>query len=301
MRPSIRQLEYAVALAEAGHFGRAAQACHITQPALSAQIQALEQELGVALFERSRRGASLTPTGRWVVARARALLEGIDELCEVARGAREPLSGPLRLGVIPTVAPYLLPAWLPHVRKAWPRLRLFLREDQTDRIVEQLVDAELDVLLLALPIERSDVVAFPIFREPFVLVAPRDHPLGRGRGPVSQDELSEHDVMLLEDGHCLRDQALAVCRGSGARESSALRASSLTTLVQMVIGGLGVTLLPASAVDVELHGEDDVVVRRFREPAPGREIGLLWRKTSPRTEEFTLLGELLQRRAPGRR
>jgi LysR family hydrogen peroxide-inducible transcriptional activator len=118
---------------------------------------------------------------------------------------------------------------------------------------------------------------------------------------VSQDELSEHDVMLLEDGHCLRDQALAVCRGSGARESSALRASSLTTLVQMVIGGLGVTLLPASAVDVELHGEDDVVVRRFREPAPGREIGLLWRKTSPRTEEFTLLGELLQRRAPGRR
>lgn len=301
MRPSIRQLEYAVALADAGHFGRAARACHITQPALSAQIQALEQELGVRLFERSRRGASVTPTGRWVTARARALLEGIDELCDVARGAREPLSGPLRMGVIPTVAPYLLPAWLPHVRKRWPQLRLILREDRTERIVEQLVDAELDVLLLALPIERPDVEAFSIFREPFVLVAPRDHPLGRRRGPVAQADLAEHDVLLLEDGHCLRDQALAVCRAAGARESGALRATSLTTLVQMVIGGLGVTLLPTSALDVQLRGDEHIVVRRFRAPAPGREIGLLWRRTSPRGEEFSALGELLKAHAPKQR
>lgn len=301
MRPSIRQLEYAVALADAGHFGRAARACHITQPALSAQIQALEQELGVRLFERSRRGTNLTPTGRWVTARARALLDGIDELCDVARGAREPLSGPLRMGVIPTVAPYLLPAWLPHVRKRWPKLRLILREDRTERIVDQLVDAELDLLLLALPIERSDVEAFSIFREPFVLVAPRDHPLGRGRGPVTQADLAEHDVLLLEDGHCLRDQALTVCRDAGARESGALRATSLTTLVQMVIGGLGITLLPASALDVQLRGDPQVVVRRFRAPVPGREIGLLWRRTSPRGEEFSALGRLLKAHAPKRR
>ena len=143
--------------------------------------------------------------------------------------------------------------------------------------------------------------SFAIFHEPFALVAPRDHPLGRRRGPVGQDELSLHDVLLLEDGHCLRDQALSVCRGAGARESAALRATSLTTLVQMVIGGLGVTLLPATAVDVQLHGDENVVVRRFRKPVPGREIGLLWRRSSPRGEEFSALGRLLRRHAPKRR
>lgn len=298
IRPSIRQLEYVVALADAGHFGRAARACHITQPALSAQIQALEEQLGVTLFERSRRGANPTPVGRWVAARARALLEGVDELSEVARGAREPLAGPLRMGVIPTVAPYLLPDWLPPVRREWPHLRLFLIEDQTLRLVDRLLDGELDLLLLALPIERPDVKAFPIFEEPFVLLVPRDHPLGRSRGPIRQPDLSGHDLLLLEDGHCLRDQALSLCRGVRARESSVLRATSLTTLVQMVAGGLGATLLPESALKVERFDESRVVVRRFRKPAPGREIGLLWRRTSPRGEEFEALGRELRKHVP---
>jgi LysR family hydrogen peroxide-inducible transcriptional activator len=298
VRPSIRHLEYAVAVADARHFGRAARACHVTQPALSAQIQSFEELLGVQLFERSRRGVTPTPVGRWVVARARAILEGLDELADVASGAREPLTGPLQMGVIPTVAPYLLPAWLPHVRKAWPRLRLFLHEGQTETIVEQLVDARLDVLLLALPVNRPDVVSYTIFREPFVLIAPRDHPLGRRRTRVREDELAEHAVLLLEDGHCLRDQALSVCRRVGARETSAIRATSLTTLVQMVIGGLGVTLVPASAVDDDLRGRGEIAIRRFQAPVPGRDIGLLWRRTSPRGEEFEMLGRLLAKHAP---
>ncbi len=300
MRPSIRQLEYAVALADARHFGRAARACHVTQPALSAQIAGLEEDLGVQLFERSRRGVTPTPVGRWVVARARAVLEGIDELVEVAGGAREPLSGPLRMGVIPTIAPYLLPAWLPRVRQSFPALRLALHEERTERIVSQLVAGELDVLLLALPVSRPDVETFTVQEEPFVLAAPRDHPLGRRRGPVRPDELDGEPVLLLEDGHCFRDQALEVCQRAGARESSDLRATSLTTLVQMVIGGLGVTLLPQSAVNAELSGHDEVRVRRFRRPAPARTVGLAWRRSSPRGDEFELLGRTLKRKPGGR-
>jgi len=287
-----------VAVADARHFGRAAQACHVTQPALSAQIQSFEALLGVRLFERSRRGVTPTPVGRWVVARARAVLAGLDELEEVAHGAREPLSGPLHMGVIPTVAPYLLPRWLPHVHAAFPRLRLILREDQTDRIVAQLVDVQLDVLLLALPVSRPDVVAWPVFHEPFLLLAPRSHPLGRRRTRVHEDELTDQPVMLLEDGHCLRDQALSVCQRVGARESGTVRATSLTTLVQMVIGGLGATLVPASAIDDDLRARPEVVIRRFHDPEPGREIGLLWRRSSPRSDEFERLGALLREHAP---
>ncbi len=297
MRPSLRQLEYAVSVADAGHFGRAARACHVTQPALSSQIGALEEDLGVRLFERSRRGTTLTPVGRWVVARARAVLAGVDELVEVAGGSREPLSGPLHLGVIPTVAPYLLPRWLPLVRRAHPELVLYLHEDQTAKLVAALAEGRLDVLLLALPIARRDVETRPIFREPFLLAAPRDHRLARGRGGVRQQELDGEPVLLLEDGHCLRDQALDVCRRAGARESEQVRATSLTTLVQMVAGGLGVTLLPASAVAAEIRGRE-VTVRPFRAPAPSREIGLAWRRTSARAEEFALLGDLLRRHTP---
>lgn len=296
MRPSLRQLQCAVAVADAGHFGRAARACHVTQPALSAQIRSLEEALGVRLFERSRRGASPTPVGRWVVARARGLLAGVDELVEVASGSREPLTGLLHLGVIPTVAPYLLPGWLPRARRAFPALRLFLHEDQTARLVERLVDGRLDLLLLALPVARTDVESFPIFREPFLLAAPRGHPLARGRGGVRTADLRDEAVLLLEDGHCLRDQALDVCRQAGARESEQVRAASLTTLVQMVAGGLGVTLLPESAVEVEARGLE-IAVRPFRDPAPSREIGLVWRRTSARVDEFRLLGERLRRDA----
>jgi LysR family hydrogen peroxide-inducible transcriptional activator len=297
-RPSLRQLECAVAVANALHFGRAARACAVTQPALSAQIRALEDLLGVALFERSRRGVALTRAGERVVARARDLLQGLDELVELAAGEREPLVGPLHLGVIPTVAPYLLPRWLARVRDAHPKLQLLLHEDRTAALVQRLREASLDLLLLALPVAGSDLEALPIFREPFVLAAPRGHRLAQGRGPLAQGDLEGEPVLLLEDGHCLRDQALAVCRDRGARESETVRAASLSTLVQMVRGGLGVTLLPTSSLDVELRGGRDLAVRPFREPAPSREIGLLWRKSSPRASEFRALGEILRRHAP---
>jgi LysR family hydrogen peroxide-inducible transcriptional activator len=291
-RPSLRSLEYAVALADALHFGRAARASAITQPALSAQIRGLEERLGVRLFERSRRGVRLTSAGAVVVERAREVLRGLDELVAAAAGAREPLCGPLHLGVIPTVAPYLLPRWLPRVRAAFPRLRLFLHEDRTARLVAGLVDGALELLLLALPLRRPELEELPLYREPFVLALPRRHPLARARGPVREDALERESVLLLEDGHCLRDQALSVCAQAGAREAEGVRAASLGTLVQMVAGGLGVTLLPSLAVAAEAKGRD-VVVRPFREPAPARMLGLAWRASSPRAEEFRRLGALL--------
>lgn len=297
MRPSIRQLEYAVALADALHFGRAARACHVTQPALSAQIQALEGDLGVLLFERSRRGVRVTRAGSGVIARARDVLRGLDALVESAREARAPLCGPLHLGVIPTVAPYLLPGWLPRVREAHPALRLFLHEDRTATLVERLRQGELDLLLLALPLDDPAIETLPIFREPFVLAAPRGHPLAGGRGTLRESDLAREPVLLLADGHCLREQALAVCRQAGARESQEVRAASLSTLVQMVAGGLGVTLLPASAVAVEARGREEIAIRPFRAPGPSREIGLAWRRSSRRGEEFRLLGALLSRPA----
>jgi LysR family hydrogen peroxide-inducible transcriptional activator len=294
MRPSVRQLECAVAVADARHFGRAARACAVTQPALSAQIASLESELGVVLFERSRRGAKLTPAGERVVERARAALRALDEVSDAARDAAEPLCGPLHLGVIPTLAPYLLPRWLPVVRRKHPRLQLFLHEDQTARLVQQLLAGELELLLLALPVEGAGIDVLPLFDEPFWLAAPAGHRLAQSRErAVRESELTGEPVLLLEDGHCLRDQALAVCRHAGAREAEQVRAASLTTLVQMVANGLGVTLVPESALPVETRGARDLVVRPFRAPAPGRRIGLAWRRGSPRGAEFHMLGALM--------
>jgi LysR family hydrogen peroxide-inducible transcriptional activator len=297
MRPSVRQLEYAVALAEQRHFGRAARACAVTQPALSAQIQALEELLGVRLFERSRRGVTPTPAGARVLERAREALRTLDGVGEAAALAREPLSGPLRLGVIPTIAPYLLPRWLPRVREAWPKLRPYLHEDRTARLVAQLAAGELDLLLLALPIANPAFESLSIAREPFVLAAPAGHPLVRGRRPLAQAELAGAPILLLDDGHCLRDQALAVCGQARAAASDEVRAASLSTLVQMVASGLGVTLLPLSAVDVEVRDRAELAVRAFQKPPPSRELGLVWRRASPQAEEFRLLGELLRRLA----
>jgi LysR family hydrogen peroxide-inducible transcriptional activator len=291
-RPSVRQLEYAVALADALHFGRAARACAISQPALSAQIRALEELLGLRLFERSRRGVRTTRAGAAAIDRAREVLRGLDELVHSARASGEPFCGPLHLGVIPTVAPYLLPRWLPRVRAAWPRLRLFLHEDRTARLVVALVEGRLDLLLLALPLAREDLETLPIFDEPFALATPRGHPLARSRAPVRESELAREPVLLLEDGHCLRDQALAVCEQAGAREAEGVRAASLSTLVQMVAGGLGVTLLPSSSLATEARGRA-VAVRPFRAPAPSRTIGLAWRRSSPRGGEFHQLGGFL--------
>lgn len=291
-RPTIRQLEYAVAVADHRQFRRAAEACAITQPALSTQIRDLEELLGVQLFERDRRGILLTPEGEEVVRRARQVLADLDQLCESARcGA--PLTGPLRLGVIPTVAPYLLPRVLPAVRAAYPDLQLILREDQTGRLLEQLDGGKLDVLLLALGVEGVREPTLPLYDEPFVVAARRGHRLLE-REAISEHELAAERVLLLEDGHCLRDQALSVCRLAGAEESANVQATSLGTLAQMVSGGLGVTLLPLLSVEVEAPADGPTGVRPFAAPAPRRTIGLTWRPTSARADEYRLLGELIR-------
>jgi LysR family hydrogen peroxide-inducible transcriptional activator len=294
MRPSVRQLEAIVAVAEQRHFGRAARVCAISQPALSSQVRLIEEDLGVRIFERSRRGVLVTRSGEAVLECARAALRALDAVVAAAQ-QRGPLAGPLHLGVIPTIAPYFLPRWLPRVRSAHPELQVFLHEDRTARIVERLRDGELDLLLLALPVEGNDLEALPLLHEPFLLAVPAGHRLARGgRRRVAESELEDELVLLLEDGHCLRDQALSICQMAGARESLEVRASSLTTLVQMVASGLGITLLPESAAPAEVHPRDGIVLRRIRAPEPTRRIGLLWRRASPRAEAFAALGAQLR-------
>jgi len=298
VRPSIRQLEYLVALAGTRHFGRAAKACAVTQPALSLQIRELEELLGVKLFERGRRQVLVTPAGERVIERAREALRRIDDLLDEARAAQRPFTGRLSLGVIPTVAPYLLPRALPAVRAAYPGLELLLREDQTQRILARLREGDLELLLLALPVEGEDLEALPLFEEPFVLAVPASHRLARGHGPVSEAELAGEPVVLLEEGHCLRAQALALCDAVGARETGRVQATSLGTLVQMVANGLGITLLPATSVEVEARAGSGLALRAFAAPVPGRTIGLVWRRGTARGAEFRALGEIFTRCAP---
>ena len=296
-RPSIRQLECAVAVADTLHFGRAARVCSITQPALSAQIQSFEELLGVKLFERGRRGVIVTAAGTRVIEQARTTLAQLDGLVESAVGFAEPLSGTMRLGVIPTVAPYLLPALLPGVRRAWPKLRLVLREEQTARLVGQLEAGALDVALLALPVEGTAFVELPLYEEAFLFVAPPDHPLARDPAPrISEKALKGEEVLLLEDGHCLRAQALDVCRRAGAVAARRIQATSLPTLVQMVAGGLGVTLLPERARPLEAR-DGTLVVKEFSRPAPSRTVGLVWRRGAAREADYRLLGRTLARAA----
>jgi len=296
MRPSLRQLEYAVAVADHRSFRRAATACQVTQPALSTQIAQLERDIGTQIFERDRRRVLVTAAGEELIARARRILGEVDELVEGAGTHREPLTGTVRLGVIPTVAPYLLPRILPAVRQRFPKLLLVLREDQTARILEELEAGRVDAVILALPVP-GDITAAPLFDEEFLLAVPRGHALA-SRRRVRDGDLDGEEVLLLEDGHCLRDQALAVCRGTGATEAVQMRATSLPTLVQMVAGGLGVTLLPEMAGPVlAASPSTGVVTVRFTSPAPTRSVGLIWRTSSARLREFRALAEVMQEAA----
>lgn len=279
-----------VAVADHLHFRRAAEVCAVSQPALSAQIRELEDQLGVTLFERTRRKVMLTPIGREVAARARAILRDADDMVLAARGAAEPLVGELWLGVIPTIAPYILPHILPLVRERYPRLKLLLREDRTAILVDALERGQVDIVFLALPITAADTHAEPLIDEPFLLAAPADHPLARKNRAVSQAALGSAEVLLLEEGHCLRDQALAVCQLAGARETEQVRATSMATLVQMVASGLGVTLVPRSAAGAVPEG---VTVLPLR-PTPTRKLGLVWRESSPRARDFALLAAVFR-------
>lgn len=290
--PTLRQLESFVAVAELLSFRRAAERVHVSQPALSAQIAQLEEQLGVGLFERDRRKVMLTAAGRALLPRARTILADVQRLIDTAAGHDDPLRAVLRLGVIPTLAPYLLPRVLPRLRAAFPQLRLYLREDLTERLLAELAAGELDLVLLACEAELGEVETLPLFRDPFLLATPRDHPLA-ARETLGQHDLEDYEVLLLEDGHCLRDQALAVCNLRGARERDDFRASSLGTLVQMVGGGLGITLVPAIAAELLQRIEPGVALVRFAEPEPARTIGLVWRPTTPHRDAFTRLAAAL--------
>lgn len=283
---TLRQLRYLDAIATHGHFGRAASAAAVTQPALSMQIKELETTLGLALVERWPRGARLTADGAAIVARARGILGDVRALEEFAKARGPALSGVLRLGVIPSLAPYILPRLLQRLRLDYPDLDLTINETLTERLVAKLQDGSLDLLLLALPVEGEGIQTRTLFEDPFVLAAPP----GLEEDPMRL--LANEPVLLLEDGHCLRDQALSFCADRQKGGVDAFSASSLATVVQMVAAGLGVTLLPTIAAPVEAAGAD-VRLIRFPAPAPARQIGLAWRAGSARGEDFAAFGDLV--------
>jgi LysR family hydrogen peroxide-inducible transcriptional activator len=276
---TLRQLQYVVAVADHRNFRKAAAACRVSQPSLSAQIALVEDALGVRIFERDRRGVLVGGAGEQLVERMRRVLLDADDLVDAGERARDPLAGTLRIGVIPTVAPYLLPDIVPALREAFPRLTLVWIEEKTHRVREQLASGELDAGIVALESDLGDLARATIGDDPFVVALPSGHALGRSRKTATVDELADERVLLLDDGHCFRDQALSLCRRVGADEAS-VRATSLSTLAQIVASGGGVTLLPELAVATENRG-GGLSIRRFRAPSPARTLGLVWRRRSP--------------------
>lgn len=288
---TLRQLKYLSALARHGHFGRAAEDCAVTQPALSMQIQELEKSLGVQLLERGRSGVMLTESGKEIAQRAARVLADVRDIVDVARQQDKILAGPLGLGVIPSVAPYILPQLLPMVRDAFPDLDLHIRESQTQSLVGELLDGQLDVLLLALPVEHPDIETVRLFDDRFLLAMAASHRMSN-RVKATPDLLETEKLLLLEEGHCMREQALAFCSLRRIENINTFGASSLSTLVQMVANGLGMTLLPELAVPLESR-RGDIRLMRFADPEPQRVIGLAWRRSSPRKRHFEELGQMI--------
>jgi LysR family hydrogen peroxide-inducible transcriptional activator len=276
---NLRDLRYLVALAEHRHFGRAAAASFVSQPTLSTQIKKLEDELGVALVERTPRKVLLTEVGRDIAQRARDVLNEVDQIRAIARRTIDPESGTVRLGIFPTLGPYLLPHVVPRIRERFPRLELLLVEEKTEVALRQLREGRLDAAVLALPIHDDQLHAEFLFEEPFVLAVPEGHELARRKG-LKLADLSDQSLLLLEDGHCLRDQALEVCHLSGAGEKTGFRATSLETLRQMVAANVGITLLPMLAVQPPVAQSENVHLLQFRGDAPSRRIAMIWRRSS---------------------
>lgn len=293
---TLRQLQYAAAVAQTRNFRRAAQLCNVSQPSLSAQLAQLEDALGVRLFERDRRRVIPTAAGRELLGRIRGVLREADELVDAARRLGDPLRGKLRLGIIPTVSPYLLPALTPALQQAHPELSVVWLEDKTDVLVRALGEGRIDGAILALEADIGDLEHETLALDPFVVVTAPEHPLAHANGPIHDEDLSNADVLLLDDGHCLRDQVLAVCTDTEAHELG-FRATSLPTLTQMVASGLGITLLPVLALETE-SARGDLVVRRFVEPAPYRTLALAWRRRSPLGSALRELAETLRQAYP---
>jgi LysR family hydrogen peroxide-inducible transcriptional activator len=293
---TLRQLQYVVAVASTKSFRGAAALCHVSQPSLSSQIAQVESALGVPLFERDRRGVLLTSAGSELVERAHAVLRAADDLVATSQRFADPLAGTLRVGVIPTISPYLLPDVAPVLRKAFPRLSLVYREDKTSVLVDRLEQGELDTALLALEANLGDLVHEPIVEDPFVLAVPPTHRYAERKKPVALSDLEGENVLLLDDGHCLREQALTFCAQARTEELE-FRATSLGTLCQMVAGGAGVTLLPSLAVQVENRRGQFAVVP-FSKPRPGRTLVLAYRSSAPSKPTLLAIAAAVRRALP---
>lgn len=290
--PTIKQLQYLVALREHGHFGKAADACFVTQSTLSAGLRELETLLGVVLVERTRRVVRFTALGEKIADKAVRVLREAEELASIARAEGQPLHGELRLGVIPTIAPFLLPAMLPRLRKEWPSLKLYLREETSQAACEALHRGQLDCVLLALPFACGEVDSAPLFDDRLFVAFPSGE--APGGSEIAVDAIDENRMLLLEDGHCLKDHALSACNRPELRAHAAMMGTSLHTLVQMVDNGLGVTFVPGMAIDAGILDGTGVDARPLRSAHNYRQIALIWRRSSPRESEFQLLADSLR-------
>src|SRR6202166_102518 len=278
---NLKDLKYLVALADTGHFGKAAERTFVSQPTLSAQLKKLEQYLGVKLVERQPKNLQLTEVGKQVVVRARRMLDEGDAIIALARSNTDPLAGQLKVALIPTIGPYLLPRVMQKLRKPLPNLRLMLYEYQTESLLKRLRDGEIDLGIMALPAGQDGIESRKLYEEDFTVALPIDHPLG-AKSTIKVQDLKGHTLLLLEDGHCLRDQALEVCSRVDVREAEDFRATSLETLRHMVVAGLRVTLMPELAVESPFGSQRGLVIRQFAKPAPARTVGAVWRKSSTR-------------------
>ncbi|WP_018876902.1 MULTISPECIES: hydrogen peroxide-inducible genes activator [unclassified Thioalkalivibrio] len=291
---TLNELRYVVAVADARHFGHAAEACHVSQPSLSVAVRKFEEELGVTLFERGRGEVSVTPAGEQVIAQARRVLAEVEQLRSVAVQSQDQLSGPLRLGAIYTIGPYLLPELIPALRERAPHMPLVIEENYTARLRERLKQGELDAIIISLPFEESGVVTLPLYDEPFMAVLPAAHPL-KDKDPLRLEDMADATLLMLGAGHCFRDQVLERCPdcqrtvtadGSTPRN---LEGSSLETIRHMVASGMGVTILPCTAVGADRYAQRLLAVRRFEDPAPSRRVALAWRASFPRPEAIEAL------------
>ena len=291
-QPTLKQLRYLCAVADHQHFGQAAVACHVSQSTLSAGILELEETLGVSLLERNNRKVILTPLGLEVVERARERVVGVEDMVSLCAGAGKPFHGKMRMGVIPTVAPYLLPGLLQQIRQRHPEFQLFIREDLSQPLVDALQAGELDVLLLALPFPAEQVETMTLFEDEFLLACQESHDLAN-RTALRTADLKGEALLLLEEGHCLRDHALEACKLRDSQITVPYQATSLATVVQMVANGIGITLLPQMAVGAGITGSTGLVIKPFQQANVTRKIGLMWRKKTPRRVEFRQLGEVI--------
>jgi LysR family hydrogen peroxide-inducible transcriptional activator len=291
---NLKDLKYLVALADTGHFGKAAERTFVSQPTLSAQLKKLEQYLGVKLVERQPKNVQLTEVGKQIVVRARRMLDESDEIIALARNNTDPFAGKLKLALIPTIGPYLLPRVMQKLRKTLPHLGLMLYEHQTEALLKRLRDGEIDLGIMALPIAQDGLESRQLYEEAFTVALPTNHPLA-AKSTIKVQDLKGQTLLLLEDGHCLRDQALEVCSRIDVHEAEDFRATSLETLRQMVVAGLGITLLPETAVEPPFGSQRGLAIRQFAKPAPTRKVGAVWRKSSTRAAAIMAVCNVLDK------